>query len=158
MSINELFENFFGMSLAQYRASVVTLETTPENANADVQNAGYEVIWIEGDTTFVFNTTIGCATNPPSNQPCPASDMQPSIVIVNGDLTTSGSPHFTGLVVVTGSIEISGNTDVYGALIAGGTVTNNTGGSLDLTYHSDALERTIQIGPFSAAAGSWRDF
>ncbi|MEJ2309376.1 MAG: pilus assembly PilX N-terminal domain-containing protein [Gammaproteobacteria bacterium] len=160
MDINELFEKFFGMTMAQYRSSVVTLETTAETANVDVQHALNEVIWIEGDTTFVFNTTIGCKETPPSNRPCDvdAGDLQPSIVIINGDLTTTGNPHFSGLVIVTGSIVVSGNTDLYGALIAGGTVTNNTGGSLDITYHSDALNRTRQIGPFSAAAGSWRDF
>ena len=59
----------------------------------------------------------------------------------------------------TKSIWFTGNnTTIYGALVVGGELINNTGGSLDLYYHSGLLENAGGGGAFFAASGSWRDY
>ena len=158
LSGNGFFENYFGMSPALYRQSMVTLETTGANADSDVELAAREVIWVEGDVTFSNSTTVGCTSPVSGSNVCPAGDQEPSILIINGDVTLQGTPHFYGFVFVTGSIDLSGNTTVYGALAAAGGVTNLTGGSLDITYHSGLLGTLSNIGPLGSVSGTWKDF
>ena len=157
-SANGFFENYFGMSPALYRQSMVTLETTGANADSDVELAAREVIWVEGDVTFSNSTTVGCTSPVSGSNVCSASDQAPSILIINGDVTLQGTPHFYGFVFVTGSIDLSGNTTVYGALAAAGGVTNLTGGSLDIIYHSGLLGTLSNIGPLGSVSGTWKDF
>ncbi len=158
LSSDDFFANYFGTSPEAYRSSLVTMETTPANANADVQLAVNEVIWIEGDVTFENNTTVGCSIVVTGSNVCPGANTRPSLVIVNGDATFNGTPHFYGVVFVIGNIGIKGNTTVYGALLAGGEFGNETGGSLDLTYDSSLLGAIQNSGPLGTVAGSWRDF
>lgn len=158
LSSAEFFENFFGMSPTNFRDSMVSLDTTAANANTDVQLATNEIIWVEGDTVFSNNTTVGCKVVVTGNNVCADADTKPSIMIINGNATFGGTTQFYGIVYVTGSITISGNSTVYGALVGGSSVTNNTGGSLDIWYNSDVLNRTLRNGPLGSSAGSWRDF
>lgn len=155
---SEFFENFFGMSLTNFHESMVTLDTTAANANTDVQLATNEIIWVEGDTEFSNNTTVGCKAVVTGGNVCSNANTKPSIMIINGNATFGGTTQFYGIVYVTGSITISGNSTVYGALVGGSTVTNNTGGSLDIWYDSDVLNRVKRNGPLGSSAGSWRDF
>ena len=155
---NGFFENFFGMSPINYRDSQVTLETTAANANADLQLATREVIWVEGNTTFSNNTTVGCASQVTGGNVCPLADQKPSIMIINGDLTLQGTPHFYGLVFVTGALDVSAISTFYGALIVGGDTDNSTTGSLNVTYHSGLLASLFDNGRLAASAGTWRDF
>jgi hypothetical protein len=158
LSGNGFFENFFGMSPADYRQSMVTLETTGANADSDIELAAREVIWVEGDVTLSSSPTVGCTSPVSGSNVCPAGNQKPSILIVNGDLTLQGTPHFYGLVFVTGSIDLSANATVYGALVVAGGVANQTGGSLDITYHSGLLGTLRNIGPLGSVAGTWKDF
>jgi hypothetical protein len=155
---SDFFENFFGMSPTNFRASMVTKDTTAANANTDVQLATNEIIWVEGDTTFSNNTTVGCKAVVTGGNVCSDANTKPSIMIINGNATFGGTTQFYGIVYVTGSITISGNSTVYGALVGASSVTNNTGGSLDIWYNSDVLDRTKRNGPLGSSAGSWRDF
>jgi hypothetical protein len=158
LSADAFFENFFGMSLQAYRDSMVTLDTTAANADADVQLASNEVIWVEGDAAFDNNTTVGCGVPVMGAGVCASADQKPSIMIINGDATFDGTPHFYGLVFVTGTIAVSGNSTVYGALMSAGGLVNSAGGSLDVIFNSDLLQALRANGPLAAAAGSWRDF
>jgi hypothetical protein len=158
LSDSDFFENFFGMSPTNFRASMVTLDTTAANANTDVQLATNEIVWVEGDTEFSNNTTVGCKVVVTGNNMCASANTKPSIMIINGNATFGGTTQFYGIVYVTGTITITGNSTVYGALVGASSVTNNTGGSLDIWYNSDVLERVKRNGPLGSSAGSWRDF
>ena len=154
---NELFEFYFGLTPSTYRDYVVSLETTGASANADVQYATEEIIWIEGDVDLANTTTIGCGTSPSSGGVCPAGQLKPSVLIINGDATFSG-PTIFGLVYVTGNISVTSSTDVQGAMIVTGTLTNTTSGSLDIVYNSAVLQSVRRSGNMLPAAGTWKDF
>jgi len=158
LSNTGFFENFFGVPPTNFRESMVTLDTTAANANTDVQLATNEIIWVEGDTAFSNNTTVGCKTVVTGGNICANANTKPSIMIINGNATFSGTVQFYGIVYVTGSITITGSTTVHGALVGASTVSNATGGSLDIWYNSDLLERVKRNGPLGSSAGSWRDF
>jgi hypothetical protein len=160
----QLFQNFFGTSMANYRESRVSLEVMAANANNLASNAGSpgidlgvgEVIWIEGDTSL-SKVTVGCEVPVTGSNVCPSGSVNPSIVIVNGDLETSGTPHFYGLLYVIGDMNMSSSTAVMGAAIVGGS-TSSTSGSLDVWYNSDVLNTVRDNGPLAGAPGSWQDW
>jgi hypothetical protein len=155
---SDFFENFFGMSLTNFHESMVTLETTGANADTDVQLATNEIIWVDGDTTFTNNTTVGCKAVVTGTNVCSNSNTKPSIMIIDGDVNIGGTFQFYGILYVTGSIVISGASTVYGAMVGGSTVTNQTGGSLNIWYDSNVLDAVKRNGPLGSSAGSWRDF
>jgi len=176
---DEMFENFFGISMAAYRERSVTLEVAPANignlASDEPPGLGLatnEVVYIDGDTdndgdidasdTPVElpngNLTVGCKVSITGNSLCTGDDIQPSIVIVNGNLNFNGTPNFTGLVYVHGNIVVGGNVTNLGAVIVGGDVTSNTGGSFDVWYDSDVLNNLRSLGNIVQLAGSWHDW
>lgn len=155
----EMFQNFFGMTPDAYRNSgLVTMETTPENANSEVQLATHEVVWIEGDTSFVNNTSVGCSVAISGNKTCDPADSEPSILIINGDATFDGTPNFNGLVFVTGNANIKGNMTVVGSIVIAGDVSSSAGGSMDIWYNSDVLSDLDNAGVRIGMAGTWKDF
>ena len=158
LSLPDFFENTFGINPTAYRNTSVTLETTAANANNDLDLATNEVIWVEGDTTFENNTTVGCESQVNGGNVCPANNQNPSIVIINGDLTMDGTPHIYGLLFVLGNVNLTGNATVYGSMVVAGSATSTGGGSLDIIYHSDLLNDLTTIGPLAVASGTWRDF
>ena len=154
-----MFINFFGMASTTFRDSMVTIDTNSANVNADIDLAEYEVIWVEGPAN-ISGVTVGCSVSISGSGNCYDNPTQtkPSILIVNGDLTTSGGPHFYGLVFVMGDLLVSGNNSVHGAMIVAGKSESSTGGSLDIWYNSDILSGLARTGPLTGASGSWRDF
>jgi hypothetical protein len=166
LTSEQMFQNFFGTTMENYRESRVTLEVAAADANnlaTSANNPGAhlgvgEVIWVEGNTTLEDQTTVGCEVPVSGGGVCPNASVNPSIIIVNGDLTTDGTPNFYGLVYVVGSMDMSSNTTVTGAVIVGGDTNNSAGGSLDVWFNSDVLNRTRQNGPMGGAPGSWQDW
>jgi hypothetical protein len=166
LSSAQMFQNFFGVSMANYRDSRVTLEVAAADANnlasnennPGVQLAAGEVIWIEGDASLTDNTTVGCEVPVVGAGSCPVASLDPSILIINGNLTTDGTPTFHGAVYVVGDIDLSGNNTIHGAAVVGGDNTSTTSGSLDIWYNSDLLEQSRDNGPLSGSPGSWRDW
>lgn len=162
----DLFINTFGMSMTNYRASRVTHDIPAIDANNDftdpvnpgAQLAAGEIIWIEGDTEFENNTTIGCTIRLNGGAFCPDANLDPVIVIVNGDLTANGTPNITGLLYVTGNFDLLGNIQVEGAVIVAGDLNNAASGSMDIWYNSDVLEMSRFNGPVVNAPGSWQDW
>lgn len=157
LTSDEFFRNFFGLSPSTYRASMVTIDTIPATANSDVDLATNEVIWIEGNHTF-NSVTVGCTTSVSGSNTCPANNTKPSIIIVNGNASFSGTPQFYGLLFVTGTLSMSGNTTVHGAVVAGGNATSGAGGSLDIWFNSGVLGATSRAGASAGSAGTWKDF
>lgn len=166
LTIEQTFQNFFGVSIANYRESRVTLEVAAADANnlasAD-PNPGVhlgtgEVIWVEGDTSLENITTVGCEVPVTGAGSCPVGNLDPSILIINGNLTTDGTPTFYGLLYVIGNITLGGNNTVHGAAIITGNANDAGGGSLDIYYNSSALNMARDNGPLAASPGSWRDW
>ncbi|HEY0964048.1 MAG TPA: PilX N-terminal domain-containing pilus assembly protein [Pseudomonadales bacterium] len=157
LSQNDFFRNFFGVDPATYKASMVTVDTTPADFNTDADRATYEVIWVEGDTV-IQGTTIGCTTNVTGNNVCPTANQRPSIVIINGNASFTGTPHVYGILFVSGNLSMSGNATVHGAVVAAGTATSSTGGSLDVWFNGDILADVSKAGNSTGSAGTWKDF
>ena len=157
LTADEMFINFFGMDPKTYRASMVTIETTPGNVATDAHLAKSEVIWVEGDADL-SGITVGCSSRVTGNNVCSNADTKPSVIIVNGDASFSGSPHFYGIVFVMGNLDASSNTTIHGAVVSAGEATNSTGGSLDVWYNSDILAGLRRAGPLTGSAGTWRDY
>ncbi len=163
---SQMFQNFFGSSMANYRESRVTLEVAAADANnlsTDDANPGIhlatgEVIWVEGDTVLENTTTVGCAVPVVGAGNCDETDLDPSVLIINGNLQTNGTPTFYGIVYVVGSIFLGGNNTVHGAMIVGGQIQSTTGGSLDIWYNSGVLGASRDNGPLAGSPGSWRDW
>lgn len=160
-----MFMNFFGTSMANYRASRVSMEVAAANADnlASAEPPGIhlatgEVIWVEGDTVLTQNTTVGCEVEVTGANTCPIGNLDPSILIINGNLQTTGTPTFHGLLYVIGNMNLSGNNTIHGAAIISGDVTDAGGGSLDIIYNSDMLDMARDNGPLAASPGSWRDW
>jgi predicted acyltransferase (DUF342 family) len=115
------------------------------------------VVWVTGNTT-IQGSTVGCSTSVSGNNVCPTANQKPSIVIINGDASFSGTPHIYGILYVTGTLTMSGNATVHGAVVAAGSATSSTGGSLDIWYNSSILAGTSKAGNTTGSAGTWVDF
>ena len=163
---SQMFQNFFGTSMANYRDSRVTLEVAGANANnlsTDSANPGVhlgagEVIWVEGDAVLTNTTTVGCEVAVAGVGNCPIGNLDPSVLIINGNLETQGTPTFYGVVYVVGNMTLGGNNTVHGAMVVGGQTVSGAGGSLDLWYNTDVLTASRDNGPLAGNPGSWRDW
>lgn len=89
----------------------------------------------------------------------------PAIVIVDGDLRTSGNPTVYGLVYVVGRFDVSGTPSIVGSSIVeneDGTGSGFDGsGTLNLVYWQNFLNDTDGppvAGLSSVIEGSWRDW
>jgi len=166
LTARQLFLNFFGVSMETYRASRVTLEVAAADVNnlasnptnPGVQLAAGEIVWVEGDAVFQNNTTIGCTVVVVGNSLCTGANMDPSIVIINGNLEGNGTPNITGILYVVGNFDLLGNVTAQGAVVVAGDFSNGASGSLDVIYNSDVLEDTRDNGPLVGAPGSWHDW
>ena len=166
LTSEQMFQNFFGASMANYRESRVTLEVMGANANNLATNSASpgvhlgvgEVIWVEGNASLINTTTVGCGVSVNGAATCPNANLDPSVLIINGDLTTQGTPKFYGIVYIVGNMTLSGNTTITGAAVIGGNTTNTTGGSVDVWYSSDLLNMTRDNGPLGGSPGSWHDW
>ncbi len=158
LSSAQLFENFFGRSMASFKDKFVDINTTPANAPSDISLQTEKAIWIDGSggaTTTLNGTTVGCTVAVNGNT-CTLANRKPSILIIDGNATLAGNATFYGVVFVTGNLNITGNTTIVGAIIAAGAVTGTTG-SLDVYYNSNVINNLTKIGELGASAGSWRD-
>jgi len=159
LSAAQMFENFFGLTPDAYRAAMVNIDIVladGDDFDTEADLAENKIIWHEGDAD-ISGVTVGCSASVNGGNVCSAANEAPSIVIINGDATMSGGPHFYGIVFVMGDVSLSGNSTVHGALVVAGT-TNNTSGSLDIWYNSGLLRGTNETGPLASSSGAWRDF
>lgn len=158
LTSNEFFVNFFGMSPTTYRDSMVTMDITDAD---DADLALNQVIWIQGNGSTpvdIGNITVGCTVAVNGGATCATANTRPSIVIVNGNVSFTGTPQFYGILYVTGNANMSGNTTVYGSAVIAGDASSTTGGSLDIIYNGSILDQTILAGASTGGAGTWRDF
>ncbi|WP_185967958.1 PilX N-terminal domain-containing pilus assembly protein [Thalassotalea sp. PS06] len=162
-----IFENFFGMSPEAYKELMASMVVDPSNPSesvgcsansydACVAGSTNEVIWFEGDVE-INGGTVGCRSSVNGSNVCANADEAPTILIIDGNATFKGSPHFYGVVFIMGDASASGNSTFHGAVITGGSL-NSTSGSLDIHFNTGLLKKTRENGPRTVASGSWRDF
>lgn len=159
----ELFQNFFGRSMEQFKDRFVSINTTHDNASNN-WNAGtpgahlatQEAVWVDGSggTTVMNGVTVGCESDVNSDT-CSIAQREPSILVIDGNAEFKGNSTFYGIVFITGNVLVSGNTTIVGAIIGAGAVT--TTGSLDVFYNSNVLTSLDPIGKPGGSAGGWRD-
>ncbi len=161
----EFFKNFFGVTETSYKNNRVTLFTTGANSDQDaptgVNLATSEVAWVDATATIASwnGLTVGCSEAGTSNNAgmfC-SGEIQPSIVIVDGDLDVKGNVMIWGLLYVKGNITGTGGVDVRGAMMMEGT-NGNLSGNLRIYYNSAVLRSLAAVGQMGGGGGSWRDF
>lgn len=138
----QLFLNFFGYTLAEYKSGVAS-KVIPASQASTLSGMRGQAVVIEGNTTLP-NATIG-------------SRNRPVILIVDGNLSFQGNPTVHGVVFVTGNVSGGGNPTIYGSLVTAGSVSPT--GSVDIIYDpfitTGAAENTGRPG---LIPGSWRDW
>ena len=171
MTDDQFFKNFLGVDKNTYQNGYATLAVDGANVNNAWNDASpgtdlarREIIWVDGDSDFSGNTTVGCTATVAGNTPtteanCIAAggQVKPVIMVIDGNLQGSGTVKVFGLVYITGDFQGSGNLDVTGAVIMEGGVTGS--GALDVRYSSSVLKQAGDtLGPPATIAGTWRDF
>lgn len=161
MTTEEFFEFIFGMPMDEFKSIWVDREINGSDYDAELDDTFGEVVWVNGNASTTSGVNVGCNGGNGnkvsySSVFCTDANLEPSIIIIDGDYSDSGSK-ITGLVFVTGTITFTGNATYEGAIAAAGGTTSSTG-SLDIWYSTKVLEALNDGGEASPAAGTWRDF
>lgn len=180
LSTADFFLNFFGMTPLEYQSDVVTIATTPalsvQDSPVGANLAIDEVVWVDGGgpqypdgpsgavnpsavETSWNGLSAGCSVPGASNaagMTC-AGNIQPTIIVVDGDLRVQGNITIWGLLYVTGDVRGAGSVDVMGAMMMQGTNSNVSGG-IRVIYNSEVLRSTEDNSGLASAGGTWRDF
>jgi len=170
----EFFENFFGMSLAEWRATSVNYPMDYDDA-FDASSMNGQIILVDVPVGEEFRipagTALGCSDtgalgtgmapyftdgSTHCNHPTVNGELQPVILVVDGDLNLPANAHIYGLVVVLGDVISAGNPEVTGALISYGSVGEN--GAVIVRYNSEVLAMSGDNSDFFVSPGGWRDF
>jgi len=159
------FKNFFSATsreqVRQLAASIGQLYPTAAVPDINSANGKSGLIWFDGDQNWTGGV-IGSLT-------------KPSIVVINGNLHTSGgSPTVYGVLYVAGKWDVAGSPQVVGSAIVEGTLTpidTGMGTAASPPVVSGSGTATIVFWPAfgsnsnhpvagltTAIAGSWRDW
>lgn len=136
---DQFFENFLGLPPLEYKSTMAE-EVVPGGDAGSITEGG-KVYWVDGDATISQN--IGSAA-------------APVVLVVDGNLTLSGTTTIFGVVFVKGNLTTSGTPKIRGAVIASGVV--NSAGTLNVIYDPDAIAGAKRSGKYASAQGAWRDF
>lgn len=137
MSGNALFTNIFGMNKTQMQSQSAYFA----NTNGINYNNLSGTVWINANVALSGNNTIGTQANP-------------VLLIVNGNLTASGTVNFYGIIYVTGTTTTSGSFNVNGGLVSEGSIVMSGTSS---TYNTQIVNQ-LAPGSYAKIPGSWKDF
>lgn len=141
---DEYFENFFGVTPAEYESAYTTLAVNPSTTSmSDLDGVNNQIIWVDGNATMTSNIQIG-------------TEDDPVIVIIDGDMFGAGNVTIFGMLYLTGDWDAQGNLTVNGAVVVQGDVDGT--GSLDVVYNINALDNLGASGGAVAVPGTWRDW
>ncbi|MGR9046248.1 MAG: hypothetical protein ACU83N_13195 [Gammaproteobacteria bacterium] len=154
----EFFKNFFAVDNRD-QVKQLAIDRGQYYTAANIGNAIGKsgVIWIEGNALLNSNGTIG-------------SIAKPAILIVNGNLTTAGTPTVYGVVYVVGKYNVGGTVTIIGASIVEGTdLATGNPAAPPIVYGNGTLNLVFwpAFGPgsgnpipglTSVVSGSWRDW
>ncbi|MDY0745843.1 PilX N-terminal domain-containing pilus assembly protein [Paucibacter sp. R3-3] len=145
-----MFARFFGMTPAQYQQQPAIRDAgcasgCDATALAAVVATGAQMVWVDGDLSLSGNGSLGTAS-------------LPVVIVVNGNVTISGTTTINGVLYAKGDINVSTGSSqaiVNGAVIGGGNLTI-TGGRLDINYQSTIINAISNgVGSFVRVPGSW---
>ncbi len=155
-SDDEFFENYFTGDKNSVRAAADLYYnmSTDSGVATSLENQTDKLIWIDGDIGLNSNTRIGCTDVHPTD--CTDATVDPVILVVNGNLTCTGTVQIYGIVYVAGDWNVTGTFEVYGAVIVEGNVSGN--GTLDVRYYPRGVSSDEFKGSGAVVAGSWRDW
>ncbi len=149
----ELFEQYFGMPKSSVQDMADYSYEGSGNYSADLSGKTASIIWIDktaGEESLSVNIrgpiTIGSADNP-------------VVLIVNGDLSITGTVDFYGVIYASGNADIgaSGTPRIYGTVVTSGTYTMH--GTAQVNYNDSYLsEFNKTIYQFNKIPGSWIDY
>jgi len=158
------FENFFKVDRIGFKSQADDLSQVFNSISDAVGKSG--AIWIEGDA-HLTGGTIG-------------SIAKPAILVINGDLTSTGNSTIYGLLYTTGTYSVGGTVNVIGSNVVEGTVAPITigtevasppaaapppvvsgHGTLNLIFwpaFADGDNGSPMVGQTAVISGSWRDW
>lgn len=139
---DQYFENFLGQTPGDYKNLTADVILNGNSVTAADLAAGDMRYWVEGDVSL-GNGTYG-------------SNANPMVLVVNGNLSISGSPNFYGLIYVHGNLDQAGSAAIRGAVIVRGAVSGN--GSMNIIYDPSNLPGGDTGGKVATFPGSWFDF
>jgi len=139
---SEYFANFFGTDPTSYKNNYATSVFPAANIGT-YDGAERQILWSEGNTSLSGNPTFGTAADP-------------VILIIDGNMSTSGNVTVNGLLYVIGDMSGTGNTTVNGAVVVQGNVSMT--GSLDVVFNSTLLGELGTSGRAAISPGSWKDW
>jgi len=161
---DQFFENFMGTDKASFKNSGSVREVAPADAgnlynavNDGLDLARDEIVWVDGNMSL-SGSHVGCTVDPGGSADCATANIDPIILVVDGDLTINGNLRIYGVIYVTGNIvNANGTASIDGAAIVEGDVSGT--GTLDITYNSSIVNEAANIARVAGnLAGSWRDF
>lgn len=150
---SQMFNAYFGSTIAQYRDSPSTKSISCSSASdcrtqmTDAYNDGWRAFYFATDLQLSGNNNFG-------SQVDPITIVTPNAINVNGDTTLYG-------LVFSNSANWNdlgtGSATIYGAQISCAGYNNNGNGTLQ--YDPTALNNARRLtGSLVRVAGSWRDF
>ena len=149
----ELFEQYFGVPKSAIQDMADYSYEGSGNYSAELSGKTASIIWIDkapGEESLAVSIpgpiTIGSADNP-------------VVLIVNGDLSITGTVDFYGVIYASGNADIgsSGTPRIYGAVVTSGNY--NMHGTAQVNYNDSYLsEFNKTIYQFNKVPGSWIDY
>src|SRR5574338_310357 len=152
---DDFFQLFFGDSPSNYEKSVawkVDTNNTITNENStdvnSIKGISDQSIWVTAGTganalTIPSNSTIG-------------SPDHPVILIVDGELSLSGSFDLYGVIYVRGDLTGSASPNIYGSMIVQGNV--DIKGSPNIIFDPYGGSSLTHDGIATKLPGSWKDW
>lgn len=138
-----MFEHFFGVSTLDDYKKFASQILTPAAFSTAAAGLRGESVVITGSVTLP-NATIG-------------TRVRPVLLVVDGDLTFTGTPDVHGIVYVTGNVTGGGNPRIQGALVVQGNVSPT--GSLNLIHDPFVVSNAATLtGRAGWLPGTWRDW
>jgi len=153
MSQNDFFASYFGVSMNTVKNNVAHYYSNSSSTDYSRTLNGLNgtSIWIDqtgGTASINGSITLGSASNP-------------VLLIVNGNLSLSGSITIYGLVFVMGTATttVTGSVQLTGGMISATNMSMT--GSTSFTYNSTTftnLQNQSSMSYYAKVPGSWKDF
>lgn len=141
-----LFRLTFGMSKADMERLADIKGTAPYPTPSGVDG---KIIYVKGtaQSSWQGNASIGCG-NPPTVPP--GTNVNPVIVIFEGDFRIQGNVKFCGVLYVMRNFTIgAGTPKIYGAVISEGTTTLTLTGNSYFAYNPNVMNNINKLSPFT---------
>ncbi|WP_415902248.1 PilX N-terminal domain-containing pilus assembly protein [Neptuniibacter sp. QD29_5] len=139
---DEFVENFFGRTLDELVLSAGLSMTGNELKDAAASTVEGQLIHLSD--AKLTGGTIGSSDNP-------------VILVVDGDLSISGSPDVYGLIIARNVDKVVGTVDIFGGIVSE-TDLDMGSGTANIYYDQDVVDNLDNINAKEVVRGSWKDW